>query len=34
MTTPTEAPAIDPAMDEALKAYVAERKASRADAWY
>jgi trimethylamine--corrinoid protein Co-methyltransferase len=27
-------PAIDPAQDEALKAYVAARKASRADAWY
>lgn len=29
-----EAPAIDPGVDEALKAYVAGRKASRADAWY
>jgi trimethylamine--corrinoid protein Co-methyltransferase len=29
-----EAPAIDPGMDEALKAYVTGRKASRADAWY
>ncbi len=29
-----QAPAIDPGVDEALKAYIAERKASRADAWY
>ncbi len=29
-----QAPTIDPAIDEALKAYMAERKASRADAWY
>jgi trimethylamine--corrinoid protein Co-methyltransferase len=29
-----EAPAIDPGVDEALKAYVTGRKASRADAWY
>ncbi|HVJ33929.1 MAG TPA: trimethylamine methyltransferase family protein, partial [Dongiaceae bacterium] len=29
-----EAPPIDPALDEALKDYIHQRKASRADAWY
>ena len=29
-----QAPALDPAIDEELKAFIAKRKESMADAWY